>query len=554
MANPHFLLFDAQFAYESLALPLALFVLFALVLGSYVPASRQRGLTLTMCFGLGAVVITHHVTSYLLVALLLLWTLISFLQSRNLKEQASPGGAALLGLVLSIAWLIYTGDIALGYLTPHLTSAVFQVEQIFIGEMATRQLFVNGAGFVTPLWERLMAFASVGLILLGLPFGLFQIWRYQRANALALALTGGALAYPVSQVLRLTAAGAESADRATEFLFLGIAFVLAVGVTEVWLSRTPKWRRSAMIVGAVAVIFVGQVIAGSPPWFRMPGPYLVSADPRSIEPEGVAAAQWVDSYLGVGQTIASDRINTLLMATYGDEPASLIGAGVFNTSVVPVFTSLQFGPNEEAILQQDKIQYIAVDRRLSTGLPWVGTYFGQSTSWRSTKPMDPAALAKFDSLKNVSRLFDSGDIIIYDVKAISNPPSTVATPQSSCVPTSRATASTAHPNLVKQYTGKIYDVATGITTSMSLTGIQQQQGGICGYFSGLARNGSFKGTISAAKQIQFIVTSDTGQVTFSFDGLVRPNGGIAGTYCSPARSSEKCSDYGVWSLSPATES
>jgi hypothetical protein len=424
MANPHFLLFEAQFGYESLALPLAIFVLFVLVLRCYVPVSRQRGLTLAMCLGLGAVVITHHITSYLLVALLFLWTVISFLQTRNLKEQAVPGGAALLGLVLSIAWLTYTGNVALDYLSPHLTSATFQVGQIFSGGMAPRQLFLNGAGFVTPLWERLMAFASVALILLGLPFGLFQIWRYHRANALALALTGGALAYPVSQVLRLTAAGAESADRATEFLFLGIAFVLAVGATELWLSRTPGWRRSVMIMGAVAVIFVGQVIAGSPPWFRMPGPYLVSADPRSVEPEGMTAAQWVDLYLGTGQAIASDRINTLLMATYGDEPASLVGAGVFNVTVVPVFISLQFSPTEEAILRQNRIHYVVVDRRLSTSLPWVGTYFGQSLPWRSSQPIAPVALMKFDDLKNVSRLFDSGDIIIYDVDEITNPPLT----------------------------------------------------------------------------------------------------------------------------------
>src|SRR5258706_7875932 len=557
MANPHFLFFDADFSYESLALPLAMFVLFAVASRIYGPLGRHRGLTLATFLGLGAVVITHHITSYALVIFLLLWTVVSFYknrllfrlmhkiadfhaslypqrhgafhQSRDLKDkvQAGPGWAALIGLAMSIAWLIFTGDLAVGYLSPFLSGAVHQLAEILLSKGPTRPLFQDASGFVTPLWERVMASASVGLILLGLPFWIFCIWRRHRANAAALVLMVGAIAYPVSQAFRLTTAGAESADRATEFLFLSIAFVLAISIREFWLPRALtwklpaivippqlripqkaaapralkwklpaivippqlrmpqkaaapralKWRRSAIVMGAIAVIFVGQVIAGSGPiWFRMPGPYLVIADPRSIGPEGISAAQWADSYLGSGHRIATDRINGLLMASYGNQ---WILVGV-NEVVPPAFTSLQLGPGDLAILKQQRIQYLVVDRRLSTGLPRIGVYFEITPSGikQYNQPIDPAALTKFDDVKNVSRLFDSGNIIIYDVEAITNPP----TSKTSCTPASPTAATSSYPNVAHLYTGIIHDIPASLTMNISLMNIQQQQGVICGSF------------------------------------------------------------------------
>jgi hypothetical protein len=550
MANSNFVFFDGQFAYESLALPLAVFVLFAVAYRSSTPASHHKGLTLVILLGLGAVVITHHITSYVLVAFLFLWTIASFLQRHNQKAQANPGGIALLGLVLSGAWLLYTGDNAVGYLLPHFSSTVDQIIQILSSERAPRHLFQGSTGPVTPLWERATTYASVALILLGLPFGLFRIWQHHRTNKAVLVLAAGALAYPASQILRFTEAGAEAADRATGFLFLGIAFVLAIGAMQLWLSRVSTWRQSVILISALCIIFFGQLITGIlPSWSALPGPYLVSADQRSIEPEGITAAEWARSYLGPGQRLASDRINTLLMATYGNEQA--VTAGVDEIPISPVFTLLRFGPDVEAILQQDKIQYLVVDHRLSTALPATGTYFNKPASGEEeTKPIDQAALAKFDGVKNVSRLFDSGDIIIYDVEPITSGLSTTPTP------TGR---SLSYPEVAKRYTGTILDIPTGLTTAISFTDIQQQQANISGHlrgismiapFSGIPVISSFKGTITSTKKLQLIVISDTGTISFFFYGVMLPDGSIAGTYCIPEQITGACSDYGLWSASP----
>ena len=570
MANPGYLFFDMNFAYESLALPLAVFVLFAVARRSKAPASQRLGLNVVILLGLGAVVITHHLTSFFLVAFLVLWTLVYLILSavafvrRNRTHRGrigpSPGWVAIAGLVIAFIWLTFTGDRAVGYLLPHLQNTAQQIMQILANKSAPRQLFHNTSGFVVPLWERLLSYASVALILIGLLFGLFKILRSHRANVAILTLAVVAFGYPVSQAFRLTPAGAESGNRATEFVFLGVAFVLALFAVKFWSSHTPDWRRPVIILGAVSIICFGQLILGSgQPWALLPGPYLVSADNRSIEPEGITAAEWAKANIKPGQNVASDRINTLLMATYGDEH-TITGTDA-NIPAQQVFTSLHFGSGVISILQQDGIQYLVVDQRLSTSLPYAGTYFYLTgASGQNAQKIQLAALTKFDNVQNVSRIFDSGDIVIYNVGAISHPPVIASTALCKPTPSNSATSSTSL-EVATDYTGTLYDVSAGTSADITLTGLQQLQGNICGSLGGLPAqthtigmpsNGSFKGSITSAEHIQFTLISSSGQPTFTFNGVILSNGNIEGSYCGIVKATGSCSNYGLWSVSPGT--
>ena len=116
-----------------------------------------------------------------------------------------------------------------------------------------------------------------------------------------------------------------------------------------------------------------------------------------------------------------------------------------------------------------------------------------------------------------------------------------------------------YPKLAGIYSGTLHDIPAGLTTNISLVGIQQQWGSISGYFggmptsglfNGIPKTGPFEGTITVAKQIQFTVASNTGQAAFSFDGEMQPGGIIVGTYCSLVVVAGECSDYGLWSVSP----
>jgi len=114
-----------------------------------------------------------------------------------------------------------------------------------------------------------------------------------------------------------------------------------------------------------------------------------------------------------------------------------------------------------------------------------------------------------------------------------------------------------YPTLARLYSGTMHDIPTGLTTNISLTSIQQQQGSITGYFSmsgnnlvgAIPQSGPLQGTVSTTKEVQFTLLDNTGQATFSFTGLIVAANNIQGTYCSLQTAEGKCSDYGLWSVS-----
>src|SRR6266508_3927100 len=144
------------------------------------PDGDAVGLTLVTLLGLAAVVITHHITTYALVAFLAVWALIASLRAHDRWTAPHPRGLALLALVASLTWLVYAATLTAKYLFPQLGGSLTQLIQLIAGEAVGRELFRSPAGLVSPLWERLTGYTAIVLILLGLPFGLRQVWRRQR--------------------------------------------------------------------------------------------------------------------------------------------------------------------------------------------------------------------------------------------------------------------------------------------------------------------------------------------------------------------------------------
>jgi hypothetical protein len=431
MGNPNFLFFDAQFSYESLALTFASVALFAVAMRNSAAGSLRMGWTVIAVLACLAVVCTHHLTSYALVAFLGLWTTVVWIQPRlPFVRQAIEGadrtrrqgvaGIAALVLVASLVWLVYVASLTVGYLAPVLSAAVIQFVQLISGEVVARQLFRDFSGEIAPAWERLAGFGSVALILVVLPFAEMRLWRRHLASPPVLTIGLSALAYPASLALRLTFFGAETSNRASEFLFVALAVILGVWCVDLrpLAARWRRWTRGAVLTAGASVIFVGGVIVGWPRWGRIPGPYLVAADTRSIEPQGLGAADWARLTLGPARRIATDRINGLLMGSYGRQVT--VRYTDDGRGLAWVFFGADLTESQRATLRDGKVQYVVVDRRLSSGLPLVGVYFeaGEPDAFAHTTPMDPVDTRKFDRLLEVNRVFDSGDIAVYDVSRL----------------------------------------------------------------------------------------------------------------------------------------
>ena len=126
--------------------------------------------------------------------------------------------------------------------------------------------------------------------------------------------------------------------------------------------------------------------------------------------------------------------------------------------------------------------------------------------------------------------------------------------QSAAIPQQKATTpmvstTGAYSHLAVSYQGTIHSILTKMTTPMYLLQIQQSNQNIQGTFKGLNRSGSFIGVLDFSKHIFFTVGSTSSTPLF-FQGAVRADGTLAGTYCVIDASGQCEGEYGVWSLTP----
>lgn len=450
MANTNFIFWGAQFAYESFALPLALFLLYLLVARAKAGNIVQPVKTATLWLIIPALVVSHHMTTYWLLAIMVSWLVIQSLYPRLtvLANRQQTGWLAsvvrlwrvalparhtrtrnwhlsplvVIFMVMCCAlWLLFSAVQTIRYIMTPMSEGVSEFIRQLLGQSTFRQLFTDFTGYSPPAWERAISLLSVVLILLGMLFGLRRAWRHYHHNVPAVLFILSALLYPMMLPLRLSSRGWEIANRSSEFVFVGLAFVIAVAVIAASRMNHRQMYRVLLTV-AIAIVFMGGLTSGWAFWARIPGPYLVAADTRSIEEQGIMAAQWSKDHLGSHNLIGADRINRLLLGTYGNQ--DLVTNNAARVNVAPVILSDQFGRVEKYILQLSQVRYLAVDQRLSTNLPVVGVYFevGEPDSYTHRAPPSLLALNKFDTTTAVNRTFDNGAIVIYDVGEINHAP------------------------------------------------------------------------------------------------------------------------------------
>ncbi len=404
VTNPHFLFLASYYLYQSLAIPLAAFVLFLAVKARQTRGFERILLNLALVLSAYAVIITHHITGYALASLLVLWTLVASV--RRLPDQG-PGVLTTLYLVVLLSWMAFVATLTPEYLTPSIATNLGNQTGVVRGTVSLGQVFRPPVG---PAWESYISAAAVVTTLLALPIGLHAIWQHHRSNPLALTLTVGTGGYLLSLVVRLTSSSGALTVRSWTFLYLAIGFVLAVGIVKHSHARHYHRLTFAGGVALVTLLFLGGLAAGVPAYYgRLPGPYLVGAFERSIETQGVSAAKWTAEVLGPGQRFATDFDNYHLLGSYGRQSPSF--------SLSKVFFASSLGPAEQREVRDHVIDYLLIDRRFSQAPAMRRFYYNPSEPRNPTGPLPAAAQEKFDHVPNIDRIFDSGDIIIYDVGA-----------------------------------------------------------------------------------------------------------------------------------------
>ena len=113
----------------------------------------------------------------------------------------------------------------------------------------------------------------------------------------------------------------ETANRSTEFLFIGLSLVLGFVGIELYEPARFRWLGRAITASALAAIFVGGLISGWSPAFRLAKPYRVEAAGHVIQPEGTELALWVRTNLPSGSRFAASDADARLLIAKSDSYA-----------------------------------------------------------------------------------------------------------------------------------------------------------------------------------------------------------------------------------------
>jgi hypothetical protein len=408
VGNSNFLFWSDQFSYESLALPLLVVVLVAVAERDTPERSEARAWAVPIVLGTAAVVVTHHLTSYALTTVLVALALIHLVVRRSART-SNPWPFAALALALSAFWLIVVASITVGYLSPVLSAAFKATLHTVSGEAAPRHLFQSpGSGLATPVGERIVALIAVAILAAGLPFGLRRAWREYRTQPLVSLFCVAAIAYFGTLALRFAPQAWETGNRASEFLFIGLAFILACSRLERYSPRRARRLGRVLLAGCLGIVAMGGVISGWPAPSRLSRPLVVTAEGNRIESEPLGFARWVSRQLP-GRRFAASDADARLLLDQGRATAFTGHAGdiedILQTPTLPPWQLLD--------LRELDVRYVVTDSRRRSFDTTTGYYFSVTPPAGTPDTLLPAAVAdKFERVR-APRIFDSGSIVVY---------------------------------------------------------------------------------------------------------------------------------------------
>lgn len=434
--SPQFVYFNSQFAYQSLAFPLALAAVAFVARARSSDNAKPLYGGATVC--LVAVALTHHLTSLLTAAFLVVWALT---ESKGQARRRVFCGAVVAVLATAM-WAAIQWSLLRNYFGPMIEDVSAQLTH-----GVQRAPFSETSAQPKAAWERLLLVyyaiaitATVGWLTV------IRVWpTIRRMRGASGARTDGdgnahrwqprlllvllAISIPVLFAARIVPKFGEIGDRASTFLYLPFSF-LVVGAALHWFRSDRRTRGSRWLAGAlrhprggVAVRFVvlmlatagfvgGFLLGAGSEWGRMPGGYLPGGDGRSMDAETLAATRWAGDNLPAGGRIGADRLSSTLLASQ----ARLWPVFLHDDApeVAWLFQVDEWDEQESDIVRGREIRYLFVDRRFADATPLVGTYFDESPPVKLTA----SDLTKFDHVRGIEEIYRHGPMSIYDLSGL----------------------------------------------------------------------------------------------------------------------------------------
>jgi hypothetical protein len=172
------------------------------------------------------------------------------------------------------------------------------------------------------------------------------------------------------------------------------------------------WKRALPFGGltTLIVLALGGIAGGSPSYYaRLPGPFKVSAYERSVDAHNLDASAWAAQTLSPNNGVASDIFTESMFSSLGHQAYVL---GVANLFLTPTY-----GNADQRLVKEKRITLVVTDERTTEQLPAAGNYFSPDPrQGRYKKPLSRTDVNKFNDVPGISRIFDDGTIVVYDLR------------------------------------------------------------------------------------------------------------------------------------------
>ncbi len=425
MSNRSFFFFHSVFSYETLGT--LLFLVLALLSLNLLRKDTQWAwqVHLLLLIVIAAVSMTHHFST--LISLVWLFGCALVTWALRHEQRRLFGALALFTAVFALAWLVFQSDRGIQYVVLTIinrTAAFFNAAQAALSGSAAspggegwrlRLLFANSP---LPLAERFFAYlypALIGVLMLaGLAraAGFFWARRGQDltpyAGVLLLGIFGPVL-WLLSTPLVLTV-NQDAAYRSWPFLFLGVALYVIIALYGVEAEARPVRVSERLTAFGIAIpLLIGGIVLGDNQAGRFHTHQIFAASgPEAITDDLVAAARWLEAHYGAYHRVAGDRASQVAFGTFGNQHTRIWGIGQLYYYDDPG-GAIWF-------LNEHKIDFVSVDWRVSRYLPRYTTYFGDADPFGQQRPIQPVPverLEKFDRIRDLQRIYDNGDILLY---------------------------------------------------------------------------------------------------------------------------------------------
>ena len=402
-ANPNYLYWSSQFSYESLSLPLFVLVLFCVSRRWRAPAPDRRLWTLATLPLIALIVVTHHVTGMALAVTL--WVLVVIGRRRG-ERGAAPVALAVVVTVAVTAWLIAVAPDTFDYLGDIFRRAGQSIGDAFSSSGETHRPF-EGGGETAPLDDKALAALSALLAVVASVLGVREArrrtWRSPLVPLLMLAALGSIVVYG----LRVFPDAWETANRASEYVYLGVALMAAIVVVRLVDGRGARVLPGVAVVCALVAV-AGSSVSGWPTSAQLPRPFRVDRAGTQVVPQGESAAAWSVATAPDARYVADDSTGRLLMTHGARHVLSSRHPGVpelLKDATLPAW--------QQTFLRDQDIDRLVIDDRKLSNDNVIGYFFARPGQRISRYP--PEARTKIQNLPGVSKVYDSGDTVIYDI-------------------------------------------------------------------------------------------------------------------------------------------